>query len=138
MGTGSPQNSRGVVILRADIIDGKLNGSKGSAFTSEKEKITIPTNSKDFHFTGFTSFKSNCDINPGSAQALYHKLPQASCGYLMSGSLPESLDCGFGNAECGLLNSNSVFDLRFIIFNPKPGTRPKGGSPKDKSKIINH
>jgi hypothetical protein len=37
----------------------------------------------------------------------------------MSGSLPESLDCGFGNAECGLLNSNSVLDLRFIIFNPK-------------------
>ena len=51
------------MILRADIIDGKLNGSKGSAFTSEKEKIAIPSNSRDFHFTGFTSFESNCDIN---------------------------------------------------------------------------
>jgi hypothetical protein len=51
--------------VRADIREGKLNGSKGSAFTSEKEKITIASTSKNFHFTGFTSFESNCDINPG-------------------------------------------------------------------------
>jgi hypothetical protein len=30
-----------------------------------------------------------------------------------------------------------VFELRLCIFNPKPGTRPKGGSPKDKSEISN-
>jgi hypothetical protein len=34
--------------------------------------------------------------------------------------------------ECGLRNSQVVFELRLCIFNPKPGTRPKGGSPKDK------
>ena len=35
-----------------------------------------------------------------------------------------------------LRNSNILFELRFYIFNPKPGTRPKGGSPKDKSEMI--
>jgi len=39
--------------------------------------------------------------------------------------------------ECGLWNSNGALNLCCSFFNPKLGTRPKGGSPQDKSEIRN-
>ena len=35
----------------------------------------------------------------------------------------EQVDCGFGNGEYGLWNSNYILNLPFIVFDPKSEIR---------------